>query len=88
MAVFALEHHRVAAFLAEGQSVLQAADLCFTSEYAVPDRALALRPGYVEALYNRGVVLQDSRRYEDAVQTFARLLDIAPDCRYAAGKLH
>lgn len=51
------------------------------------DRALALRPGYIEARYNRGVVLQDSGRHEDAALAFAQLLEIAPDCPYAAGKL-
>lgn len=51
------------------------------------DRALALRPGYIEACYNRGVVLQDSRRYEDAALAFAQLLELAPACPYAAGKL-
>ena len=43
------------------------------------DRALALKPDYVEALTNRGVVLADLKRSDEALQSYDRALALKPD---------
>ena len=43
------------------------------------DRALALRPDFVEALNNRGVALGRDGRPEEAVESFDRALELKPD---------
>jgi tetratricopeptide (TPR) repeat protein len=47
------------------------------------DRALALRPDYVEALNNRGNALRALARYQDAIDSYARALALCPDSRQA-----
>lgn len=51
------------------------------------DQALARRPAFPEALYNRGGAEQDLGRYDDAAATYEHLLTLAPDHRYALGRL-
>jgi predicted O-linked N-acetylglucosamine transferase (SPINDLY family) len=51
------------------------------------DQALARRPAFAEALYNRGGAEQELGRYEDAAATYEHLLTLAPDHRYALGRL-
>ena len=43
------------------------------------DRALALRPDYAEALYNRGVTLHELKRFEEALASYDRALTLRPD---------
>ena len=43
------------------------------------DRALAVRPQYAEALFNRGVTLQKLRRPDDAVESYDRAVAVRPD---------
>jgi tetratricopeptide (TPR) repeat protein len=47
------------------------------------DRALALKPDYVEALYNRGAALARLNRLQDAIADFERALVIDPKCTEA-----
>ena len=44
-------------------------------------RALALRPDYIDAVYNLGNALSKARRYEEA-------LDELPGCAAAPARLH
>ncbi|HTP94170.1 MAG TPA: tetratricopeptide repeat-containing glycosyltransferase family protein, partial [Xanthobacteraceae bacterium] len=43
------------------------------------DRAVALRPGYAEALSNRGLTLHALDRFEEALASFDRALTLRPD---------
>jgi tetratricopeptide (TPR) repeat protein len=43
------------------------------------ERALAIKPDYALALYNRGVVLQDLHRLENALASFDQVLAANPD---------
>ena len=43
------------------------------------DKALAVKPDIVEALSNRGIVLADLNRFEEAVESYDRALAIKPD---------
>jgi len=43
------------------------------------ERALALRPGNVQALGNRGAALADLGRYEEALASYEQALALAPD---------
>ena len=43
------------------------------------DRALALRPDFIQALSNRGAVLKQMRRYDEAVESYDRALRLQPD---------
>jgi predicted TPR repeat methyltransferase len=43
------------------------------------DRAIALRPDYAEAFTNRGIVLAELDRPEEALQSYERAVAIAPD---------
>ena len=43
------------------------------------DRALKVRPDFAEALYNRGVTLQELKRFEEALASYDRALKVRPD---------
>lgn len=43
------------------------------------DRALLLRPDFVQALSNRGAVLKAMKRYSEALESFDRALKLQPD---------
>ncbi|HLX17519.1 MAG TPA: tetratricopeptide repeat protein [Bradyrhizobium sp.] len=43
------------------------------------DRALALRPDFIQALSNRGAVLKQMRRYDEALASYDRALALKPD---------
>ena len=43
------------------------------------DRALALKPDYAEAFYNRGNALQELKRTDEAVASYDRALALKPD---------
>ena len=43
------------------------------------DRALTLRPDYAEALYNRGNILRELKRFEEALASYDRALALRPD---------
>ena len=43
------------------------------------DRAIALRPDYVEALTNRGNTLHELERFEEALTNYERALTVRPD---------
>ena len=45
------------------------------------DRAIAIRPDYAKARYNRGVALERLGRYDDALTSFERAMDLEPDCQ-------
>jgi tetratricopeptide (TPR) repeat protein len=51
----------------------------FAEALASYDRALALRPGYPEALFNRAVSLQALARFEQALAGYDRALAVRPD---------
>ena len=51
----------------------------FEEALASYDRALALRPDYVEALANRGVTLHELKRFEEALASYDRALAVRPD---------
>ena len=46
---------------------------------AAYDRALALKPSYIEALNSRGITLKDLRRYDEALASYDRALALRPD---------
>jgi tetratricopeptide (TPR) repeat protein len=50
------------------------------------DRALKLRPDYVEALSNRGTTLQELNRFEEALASYDRALKLRPDYAEALSK--
>ena len=50
----------------------------FDEALASYDRALAIIPGYADALYNRGVTLQELGRFDEAVDSYDRALAIQP----------
>ena len=54
----------------------------FQEALARYDRALALRPDYVEALYNRGILLSEMGRDQEALASFDQASAMRPD--YAA----
>jgi tetratricopeptide (TPR) repeat protein len=43
------------------------------------DKVLAIKPDYVEALHDRGVVLQGLKRHEEALASYDKALAIRPD---------
>jgi Tetratricopeptide repeat len=43
------------------------------------ERAIALRPGYARAFYNRGNSLRELHRHRDAVDSFERAIALEPD---------
>ena len=43
------------------------------------DRALTVRPDYAEALSNRGITLQELKRFEEALASYDRALTVRPD---------
>ena len=43
------------------------------------DRALALRPDFIQAFNNRGAVLKQMRRYDEALESYDRALALQPD---------
>src|SRR5262249_531309 len=51
------------------------------------DRALRLRPGNIELLYNRGTALLALKRFEDAIPDCEKVLAADPDYKYARGNL-
>jgi len=51
----------------------------FDEALASFDRALALRPNYVEALINRGVTLHALARYQDALASYDAAVALWPD---------
>jgi tetratricopeptide (TPR) repeat protein len=51
----------------------------FEQALANYDRALALNPGFIEALNNRGVVLEALNRFDDALASYDRALTLSPD---------
>jgi tetratricopeptide (TPR) repeat protein len=51
----------------------------FEKALANYDKALALDPGFIEALNNRGVVLEAMNRLEEALASYDRVLALSPD---------
>jgi len=51
------------------------------------DAALALAPGHVGARFNRGAMLLELKRYDEAADAFAQVLDTAPATPWVRGKL-
>ena len=51
------------------------------------DRALALRPDFVEAHFNRGISLQALGRLEEAAQAYGQVLHYAPERQDAQERL-
>jgi tetratricopeptide (TPR) repeat protein len=51
----------------------------FEEALASYDKALVLNPGFVEALNNRGVVLEAMNRLEEALASYDRALALSPD---------
>ena len=47
------------------------------------DKVLAIDPKDVESLNNKGLVLQDLKRYDEALQYFDKVLAIEPSDVYA-----
>ena len=45
------------------------------------DRAIAARPSYTEAFYNRGIVLHEQKRFEEALASYDRALGAAAGLR-------
>ena len=43
------------------------------------DRALSLRPDFIQALSNRGAVLKAMKRYNEALESYDRALALQPD---------
>src|SRR5208282_1529298 len=43
------------------------------------DRALAVQPDYADALANRGITLNQLKRFEEAIESFERAQAIRPD---------
>src|SRR5437879_2939905 len=43
------------------------------------ERALALKPAFVDALNNRGSALKDLGRFDEALESFDRALALKPD---------
>jgi protein O-GlcNAc transferase len=43
------------------------------------DRAIAIKPDYAEAYYNRGNALQELKRLEEALASYDRAIEIKPD---------
>src|ERR1700756_1309664 len=43
------------------------------------DRALSLRPDFIQALSNRGAVLKQMKRYDEALASFDRAISVQPD---------
>ena len=43
------------------------------------DNALAIKPGFAEALYNRAITLCDLDRFEEALTSYDHALTIKPD---------
>lgn len=56
------------------------------------DRALSLRPDFIQALGNRGAVLKQMKRYDEALESYDRALALQPDyveiLNNRAGVLH
>lgn len=52
---------------------------------AAYDRALALKPDYVEALVNSGTLLRESHQHLAALERFNKVLEINPDYETALG---
>ena len=50
-----------------------------TKRLASLDRALALRPDYPDALYNRGNALKPLKRYEEALASYDRAIALQPN---------
>ena len=57
----------------------------FEEALASCDRSLALRPAHPDTLERRGKVLFGLNRYEEAARSYEKLMDVAPDSRYAPG---
>jgi tetratricopeptide (TPR) repeat protein len=51
----------------------------YDAALACYDRALALRPDFVQALSNRGAVLKKMQRHDEALQSFDRALGFQPE---------
>jgi tetratricopeptide (TPR) repeat protein len=51
----------------------------FDEALASYDRALALRPNFVEALYNRGNLLRELKRFDEALASYDRALALRPN---------
>ena len=43
------------------------------------DKALALRPRYARAYYNRGYLLDQLRRFDDAKESYRQAIECQPD---------
>jgi tetratricopeptide (TPR) repeat protein len=59
--------------------VVEAGQRRHTEALASFDRALAVRPDYAEALYNRGVTLQELKRFDEALASYDRALAVRPN---------
>src|SRR6516165_331553 len=60
-------------------AIVKARQREFDLALASYDRALALRPDFAVALYNRGVTLQELDRCEEALASYRRALALRPD---------
>jgi tetratricopeptide (TPR) repeat protein len=63
--------------LAEAVALLRSGKIA--GALALIDRALELRPGFVEALHCQGVALHGLNRFADALESFDRALALRPD---------
>ena len=55
----------------------------FREALASYDKVLAIRPGDFDALYNRGITLQDLNRFQEAQSSYERALEVKPNHKYA-----
>jgi protein O-GlcNAc transferase len=53
----------------------------FEDALAAYDKAIALKPDYADALYNRGITLMDLKRFEEALASYDKVIALEP--RYA-----
>ena len=56
-----------------------------TRRWRATTSALALKPDYAEAFYNRGNALQELKRFDEALASYDKALALKPDHEYAFG---
>jgi predicted O-linked N-acetylglucosamine transferase (SPINDLY family) len=69
----------------------QAGDLCstlfrFTAAIAFYENAIALRPGYAAAHYRRAYALRSSKRYDEALESVEKAIELDPKIPFASGE--